>query len=485
MAIYEKHTMGRFRLYPTKENTIASGIAYERLNSSQNPAADLWYGGGATDTATKKRNSISRHLVQFDISPLFERFATTEINSANTITYKLKFKNSIPSDKVLEPEFEFDVLNKSIAASFDLIAFPINKAWDEGRGYDMDRTKYIVKQTGNLTLSGVSNWLSASTLTSWDAPGVYDNPTASTIYSTQHFALGSEDLDMDITDIVNGWLFSGVTNNGIGISFSRYFELLSTDTRYISSFFTNKTNSAFKPYIEVQYNQSFKDDRHQVTTNRVSRLFLYLFSGNTPMNYYSGGTVNINSNANVNIISGITPTLHSVGTYYVDVLMSGATKGQKYKDVWSNVSFVPGVDQTTFTQTFEIRDNYYTNNARTENAYTITTFGLDNDSTLKPGEVARVYAETRVNYSTNDPFVDYGLEYRLDMSVNNEVIPWTPTNSAILDGCLKSFFDLDTSWLLNSQIYTVSFRIVGLGAKRVIPETISFKVLRDTGNPRL
>jgi hypothetical protein len=465
---------------------VASGTAYERLNSSQNPVTDLFYGGGSTDTATKKRNSISRHLVQFDISPLFERFATTEINSANTITYKLKFKNSVPSDRMLEPEYEFDVLNKSIAASFDLIAFPINIAWDEGRGYDLENTKYIVKQSGNLIFSGLSNWLSASTLTSWDAPGVYENPTASTsTYATQHFALGSEDLDMDITDIVNGWLFSGVTNNGIGISYSRYFELLSTDTRYISSFFTNKTNSAFKPYIEVQYNQEFKDDRHQVTNNRVSRLFLYLFSGNTPMDSFSAGTVNINTNANANIISGITPTHHSRGVYYVDIFMSASTSGQKYKDVWNNVTFVPGIDQTTFTQNFQIRDNYYTNNARTENAYTITTFGLDNGSTVKPGEIVRVYSETRVNYSTNDPFVDYGLEYRLDMSVSNEVIPWTPTNTAILDGCLKSFFDLDTSWLLNSQIYTVSFRIVGLGAKRVIPETISFKVLKDTGNPRL
>lgn len=478
--------MSRLRIYPSKANTIASGTAYERLNSSQNPIADLWYGGGATDTATKKRQGISRHLVQFDLSQLSEKLATTEINSAHTITYKLKFKNAIPSDKILEPEFEFDVLNKGIASSFDLVAFPINKPWDEGRGYDLERIKFLVKQNGSLVLSGFSNWLSASTLTSWDAPGVFDNPTASTsTYATQHFALGAEDMDMDITDMVNGWLFSGVTNNGIGIAYSRYFELLSTDTRYISSFFTNKTNSAFKPYIEVQYNQTIKEDRHQVTNNRVSRLFLYLFSGNTPANYFSAGTVNINTNANVNVISGITPTHLSKGVYYVDVFMSASTRGQKYKDVWSDITFEPGFDKTTFTQTFEIRDNYYNNNARRENAYTVTTFGLDNNSTVKPGEIARIYAETRVNYSTADPFVDYGLEYRLDMSTNNEVIPWTPMNMVIMDGCLKSYFDLDTSWLLNSQIYTISFRIVELGAKRVLPETIIFKVLKDTGNPRL
>ena len=83
--------MSVFRLYPTKSNTIASGVAYENLNSSQNPVTDIWYGGGSTDTAVLKRNSISRHMVQFDLSTLFEKFSTSEINSANTITYKLKF----------------------------------------------------------------------------------------------------------------------------------------------------------------------------------------------------------------------------------------------------------------------------------------------------------------------------------------------------------------------------------------------------------
>ena len=48
-----------FRIYPSKSNTIASGI-YSKLNSGQNAVADLWYGGGGTDTALEKRRTISR-----------------------------------------------------------------------------------------------------------------------------------------------------------------------------------------------------------------------------------------------------------------------------------------------------------------------------------------------------------------------------------------------------------------------------------------
>lgn len=469
--------MSKLRLYPIKENTIAKGVAYERINSSQNNIADIWYGGGATDTAVLKRQSYSRHMVQFDLTELESKLSSFDINPAYITSYKLKFKNAIPSDKILEPEYEFDVLNKSVASSFDMVAYPINKFWDEGRGHDLERTKYVIKQNGSPVLSGVSNWLSATTLVSWDNPGIYDNPTAQTSFNfTQHFSIGNEDLDMDITLLVNDWLSGGSTNNGIAFGFTSDFESLSTDTRYITSFYTNKTNYAFKPYLEVNYNQVIKDDRHWVTNNRTSRLFLYLFSGNQATNYYSAGTVSIKNSANVVIYSGLTPTHHSKGVYYVDVLMSGATKGQKYKDVWQGVTFTPGVDQTDFTNFFDIRDNYYNNNSKRVNDYAIDIYGIPNDSPLVTGEIYRVYADTRMAFSNQKPHTDFGLEYRITMSLE-EVIPWTSMNTAIIDDCLSCYFDLDTSWLLDSQIYKIEFRISEFGTKRLIPDPLIFKVI--------
>jgi hypothetical protein len=295
-------------------------------------------------------------------------------------------------------------------------------------------------------------------------------------YSSQHFPLGSENIDMDVTSIVNSWLSGGSQNNGLAIAYSRPFELISSDTRYIASFYTNKTNYAFKPYLEVNYNQAIKDDRNWVTNNRTSRLFLYLFSGNQATNYYSAGTVTIKNNANTIITSGITPTHHSKGVYFVDILMTGATKSQKYKDVWENVTFQPGIDQTTFTQTFEIRDNYYNNNNHKVNDYAIDIYGISNNSTMTSGEIHRVYADVRMAFSQQKPHTDFGLEYKITMGLD-ETIPWTSMNNAIIDDCLSCFFDLDTSWLLNAQIYKIEFRIVEFGTKRVIPDIITFRVV--------
>lgn len=468
--------MSKFRIYPTKENSIQSGTSYENLNASQENVFNLVYGGGiGTDSLSNGRNSISRHLAYFDLTDLQNKFADFTINSAYTTSYLLKYKNAIPSDKVLEPEFVYDVLNKSIASSFDLIAFPIPKFWDEGRGSDLE-SGYITLKNAPTTLTGYSNWLSATSQSAWSEPGVYNNPSASTSFVSQHFSIGSEDISIDVTDIVKNWLSGGSVNCGIAISYSRPFELLSTDTRYISSFYTNKTNSSNKPYLEVNYDQTIKDDRHCVSNNRTSRLFLYTFSGNQATNYFSAGTVNITNNSNTVIYSGLTVTHLSKGVYCVSVLMTGATKGQRYKDVWQGVSF-GAYDQTDFTNTFEIRDNYYSNGNRKTNDYAIDIYGMLNNSQLVTGEIYRIYADARIAYSSQKPTTDFGLEYRISMSTIDEIIPWTPMNISIINDCLSCYFDLDTSWLLNAQNYKIEFRISEFGTKRLIPDTLTFKVV--------
>ena len=476
--------MAIFRIYPSKSNTIASGV-YQIFNSGQNAVTNLWYGGGGTETSPEKRNSISRFIMQFDLNELQRKINEREINPNLISSFRLRMKNAIPGDRILEPEFELDVLEKRVAASFDLIAFPINKPWNEGRGYDLFKENYLVKQRGNPLLSGFSNWNFATQLNSWDEPGIYENPTASTAvtyYSTQHFDIGNEDVNMDITDIVNDWLSGGSDNNGIAVAYRRDYELLSTDTRYISSFFTEKTNTAFKPFIEVVYNQSFQDDRNQVTNNRNSKLFLYTFSGNNSVNYFSAGTVDIETISGAPVITGLTPNHLENGVYYVDVLMSSASPGEQYRDVWKGITFVPGIDQQDITQVFTIKNNFYLNNVPSVNDYSISVYGIGNNSILSIGENHKVFVDLRVNYSSrNQPKTAYDLKYRMVMNNQEEVIPWTSVNQAIINKCKQNYFVLETDWLLHNQTYKIEFRIDEFGTKRVMPDSLVFKVLRPDG----
>lgn len=470
--------MPRIRIYPTKENTIVSGV-YANYNSSQNAVTDLWYGGGI-GVRPEFLNSISRHLIQFDLDGLRSKISSFEINTALTVTYRLRMKNSIPSDKVLDKEQEFNLIQRSIAASFDLIAFPIDKAWDEGRGYDIIKQRSLVNQLAEHRLTGYSNWHSATTVDGWTEAGVFTDPSASTQYnSTQHFAIGNEDIDMDITPMVQDWLSGGSENNGLAIAYRRDYELMSGNTRYISSFFTNKTNYAYKPFLEVVFDgQQIMDDRMQMTNNRVGRLFLYTFSGNTSANYYSASTVSILDSNGASVHAGLVPTQMEKGAYYVDVFMSGASRGQKYKDVWNGISFNPPYDQQNITQSFSIKDNYYTSNLPDINAYSMGVYGVENGTTFYNDEVIRVYCDLRVNYSIYPPDKSYNLKYRLVMNEEEEVIPWTNINQVVLNGKKNNYFMLDTSWLLHNQTYAISFKIEELGTSRVMPNKTVFKVLR-------
>jgi hypothetical protein len=470
--------MSRLRIYPSKENTIASGV-YANYNSSQNAVADLWYGGG-TSAEGEYAASISRHILHFDLSDLQDKLRNGEVNSALTVSYRLRMKNATPSDKVLDKEQEFKRLQRSIAASFDVVAFPVDRPWDEGRGYDLIKERSLVHNLMSPRLPGYSNWMSASTMTAWAQPGIFTDPTASTTHHAhQHFAMGSEDMNIDITNMVKDWLSGGSVNHGVAVAYRRDYELVSADTRWISSFFTNNTNFAFKPYLEVIFDeQVILDDRTNVTNNRKSRLFLYTFSGNSLENYYSASTVNIVNSNNALMHSGLVPTRMERGVYYVDVFMSGTSRGQKFKDIWQGVSFDPAYDVQDIVQSFTIQDNYYTSNQPGLNEYSLNVYGINNGAILSNDELLRIYCDLRVNYSNSAPQKPYTLRYRLIMNEQEEVVPWTRVNQAVLSGERSNYFLLDTSWLLHNQTYSIQFKIEEMGTSRVMPFSTVFKVLR-------
>lgn len=468
--------MSVYRIYPDKSNTIASGIAYEDYNSAFNPVTNLWFGGGAESiVSVGTNNSISRYLINFDLTDLQNKFASGQIMSGNVTSYNLKIKNCLPSDKLLKPKP--DQASVLVATSFDLMAFAIDTPWDEGDGYDLVTNYYLEKANGLVHVTGVSNWNYATMLSGWTEPGVFNNPSASTaFFTTQHFNVGNEDLNMDITELVNQWLAGEYQNNGIGICYTQPYESISSDTRYISSFFTEKTNTAFPPFIEVNYNQTIKDDRLQFSNQKSNRLFLFTYADNQPVNYFSAATVSI-LDINGNFVASYSPTQMQTGVYYVDVYLQNSLPGEMYTDNWTNVTFNPGYDQQTFTQSFVIKNNYYTSNSKGVNQYSLKTYGIENNSIINYSGITRVYVETTTNFTSNNAYVPYGLQYKLTMNNKDEIISWTDANYTVIDNYLTYFFDVDTSWLLTNQTYTINFKVNELGTQKVTEEKIYFRVL--------
>jgi len=466
--------MSIFRIYPIKDNCITSGL-YQNFNSGQAKSSQLYYGGGLpssnnVDLLFTQQNFISRLLIQFDLTELTSKINSFEIGNITSI--KLKMKNAIPSDSDTES------LGSSIASSFDLIAVPINQQWDEGLGFDQIPLHTL--QRGTSSITGFSNWNYSTQLAPWPSPGLYTNPiTASTFTATTHFDVGNEDMCMEVLPIVQNWLSGGSTNYGFLIAYSQEFESITSSTRFVSSFLTRHTLTAYKPCLEIQYDQTIVDDRSNVTNNRISKLFLYTYSGNSATNYFSAGTVSIQNSNGSYYATGLTPNHLSLGVYYIDILMSSTTKGQIFKDIWQDITFIPFIDQQNYVNSFIIRDNYYLNSKPTINEYAISIYGLENNKTIINDQVIKVFVDTRVNYSTNMPSTPYSLSYKMVMNNEEEVIPWTLLNQISADNYQReNYFILDTCWLLENQVYRISFMIQEAGSKRILPEYVEFKVLR-------
>jgi hypothetical protein len=86
------------------------------------------------------------------------------------------------------------------------------------------------------------------------------NTTNLSILKTQRFEIGNEDIEVDITNYVNGILFSGQPNNGICIAYSANTESLTSITKNVVTFFSKYTQTFFEPFLETSYDDRVNDE---------------------------------------------------------------------------------------------------------------------------------------------------------------------------------------------------------------------------------
>ena len=156
-------------------------------------------------------------------------------------------------------------------------------------------TQDIAGDSGNtaITLSNYDNWNSNTTATfpttftsgkdytAWERPGGHylDETSDDTRYA-QYFETGLEDLEVDITELVERWIASGYENYGVGIMLDGNFEakyLGDDNSTHVGSFknLTGSTTSYYtkkfhgrhtefgllKPKIQARWDDTIKDDR--------------------------------------------------------------------------------------------------------------------------------------------------------------------------------------------------------------------------------
>lgn len=422
--------MSYFRSYFEKNNTV---IKNSLINTAKNPTTEIFYGTG-----------FSKFLFKIDFTDLISKIDSGDYVIDENTRHTLNLTNCIFGDEGFKGQNR--ATGRDRATSFDLILFKINESWDEGVGFDYEDGGFDYT-TGNKTYDQrPSNWYNRTTNNTWTDVGVYT--TSPEIISTISFDNGNENINVDITDYVNGVL-TGDTDNGLGLAFSLIFEVLSPDNDQSVSFFTKYTQTFFEPFVESFFDDRIEDNRSEFAVNISQNLYLYVTKGGNFYDLDSLPTVDITDATN-NPIFGLDELLVTKvkkGVYKVAFgIPINLCDGKKfYYDNWHNLSIddvaIPDVIQKFVPKPYTSQYTIGANQTELER-YKIQFFGVKQNEKIKRGEKRKIVVSFK---SINDPktvlFNEvYYRMYIKEGRTNVTIHDWTQ-----VDMTNENSFTLDTS----------------------------------------
>lgn len=468
--------MGKYRTYFSKNNTL---IRNSFANTARNPIIELYYGFDQTQTRT-----FSRFIFDVELNDVYDLYTGKTFTSLNDVKHTLKMKNCSSFDELFG---ETVGSYKTRGNSFDLILFKITgQTWDQGIGYDYADYKLDNLLNDPLAYSETpSNWYYSKTNTSWEFPGVYSMPD---IIATQHFDLGNEDLEIDISNEINyrlqNKIFSGVS---YGIAFTTSLENIpysattfDASLQYVG-FFSNNTQTFYKPFIETSYDDLIQDDRNFFYKGKTNNLYLYVNKGGIPANLDYLPTCKV-YDMNGNLFSSFTGTQKTIGVYYVSMNIPDSYPYDSvlFTDKWGNLS-IDGISKSDITLDFEVKCDEYFSIGSSEYypvEYGLSFSGLKRDETIRLGEKRKVVVSVRKPYVYEVPELTTSVQYKIYIKEGplNEIIiqDWCDINRTTN----MNYFILDSTWLLPNKYY-LDIRVNSNQEIRVYKEITQFFIKQE------
>lgn len=497
--------MSILRSYIDKNNTI---ISNSYVNTGRNPVIELNF--GASDLIVPNFG-FTRFIFDLDLSLLRQNIQSGVISTGCTsaMTHTLQMTNTSSFDNELLNTFMTNERRR--ATSFDLILFRIpqisgntggSQLWDEGVGYDYsDFNISKGSSTGSLTpLTYVdsraystrpSNWFQTTTIGNWSEPGIYNNRNQGvvnysglTIVAQQHFELGNEDLNMDMTNEINGVLNGTITGvTGWGLAYLPQIENITglTDS-YSVAFFSRHTQTFYQPYLQTTYDDLIQDDRNQFLKNQVNKLFLYVYQNGDLVNLDSDPYVRIEDRDGVAVsgMSSLNTCLRTKGVYEVIVPngFTGSPSPCLFYDVWSGLTIngqnIPNVRNQFVLQEYSAGIQIGSV-SREPQKYGFNFYGILQDEKILNTDIRKVGVTIKKAYTGQQLLLDVSAFYRVYVREGTtEVLvqDWTPINRTPTE----YYFMFDMRDKIPNQYY-VDIQVNTSGEKDTYKKQLTFNIV--------
>ena len=490
------------RYFADKDNTITNAFQSDlvtRGTGSNTGLADSLEVFSIYAQANSSSLEAARTLIQFPVTSSEYPNVTTILDDRNSgkipasgsVNFYLRLFN-VPHDQ-------------TVPRNFTLTVSPISKSWQEGNGVDLDNYT-------DLTYNGTgSNWINARASSSsgtylWDNQGG-DFLTAS-VYSefnySQTFDEGTENLEIDITGLVEQWITGttggGYNDYGVGI-FLTSAEEGGTQSYYTKRFSSRSSEYFFnRPVIEARWDNSKKDNRGNFilsssalsSDDNLNTLYIY--------NYFRGQPKDL-ANPNGTISGTIYVSLYpsaSSGAELTAAPKTPITGGRVETGVYS-ASFALSTTASIVYDRWFSGSTYYNTGSFSVSTqdpydyynipqYVTTITNLKNNYSNISNARFRLFtrlkdwnptiytvASTQIqNYFVEDAF--YKIVRVID---NKDVIGYGTgsTNHTKLSYDISgSYFDLDMDLLEKGYLYSIKFLYYLQGSYEEQKETFNFRV---------
>jgi len=437
--------MSILRSYFSKNNTITSN---SYVNTGRNPVIQLNF--GASDYLVPNYG-YTRFIFDLDLSLLEEMIDTGTISTGCTsaMTHTLKMTNTSSFDNELLNTTMSDTRRR--ATSFDLILFRIPKIsgstglpqeWDEGVGYDYNDFNIA-----------------------------------------QNSAQGNEDLNMDMTNEVNGILQGTITGvTGWGLAYLPQIENITglTDS-YSVAFFSRHTQTFYQPYLLTNYDDFIQDDRNQFLKNQENKLYLYIYQNGDFVNLDSDPVVRIEDRNGVAVsgMATLQTCLRTKGIYEVIVPngFTGPTPCQYY-DVWSGLT-INGQSLPNVTNTFTLQQ--YTAGiqigslSKEPQKFGFNFYGILQNEQILSTDIRKVGVTIKKAYTGQQMLLDVSAFYRVyvkEGTTEVQVQDWTPINRTPNE----YYFIFDMRDKIPNQYY-VDIQVNTSGEKDTYKKQLTFSIV--------
>ena len=502
--------MSILRSYVDKNNTIQSN---SYVNTGRNPIIELNF--GASDYIVPNYG-YSRLLFNLDLELLRENIVSGVISTGCTtgMTHVLQMTNTSSFDNELLNTFMSNERRR--ATSFDLILFRIPKTsgttgnpqpWDEGVGFDYTDSNVNQNSSngGSTPITYVdsrafstrpSNWYQTTTISGWSQSGVYNNKNEGTvnysgltIVARQHFELGNENINMDMSNEINGILNGTITGvTGWGVAYLPQIENITglTDS-YSVAFFSRHTQTFYQPFLQTTYDDLVKDNRNLFLKSQENRLYLYVYQNGDYVNLDSDPVVRIedrNGDAVVGMAT-LSTCLRTKGIYEVIVPngFSGSPTPCQYYDIWSGLT-INGQPLPNVTNQFTLQQYsagiQIGSKSKEPDIYGFDFYGILQDEKILNSDIRKVGVTIKKAYTGQVLLQDVSAFYRVYVREGTtEVLvqDWTPINRTPNE----YYFIFDMRDKIPNQYY-VDIQVNTSGQKDTYKKQLTFNIVNKKQN---